>query len=109
MVNSSYTIKSCDEIDFIYGASNATYKLYPQCGMGNATAKVLVVVYVNFGSGKLEQVWASLGIPFGTAMWLAIIMHFVGVEIYFTLIPKENDRLRHVVSERQNKKGISAS
>lgn len=43
---------------------------------------------------------------FGMAMWLAIFMHLVGVEIYLALTPRESNRLRQVSYERQMERGF---
>ena len=40
------------------------------------------------------------------AMWLAIFMHTVGVEIYLALTPREGERLRQVSYERQMERGL---
>ena len=43
---------------------------------------------------------------FGMAMWLAMFIHLVGVEIYLALTPRESERLRHVSYERQMERGF---
>lgn len=40
------------------------------------------------------------------ALWLAIFMHLVGVEIYLALTPRESNRLRQVSYERQMERGF---
>jgi hypothetical protein len=41
------------------------------------------------------------------AMWLALFMHLVGVEIYLNLTPVEGERLRKVSYERQLEAGYN--
>jgi hypothetical protein len=106
MVNSYTTTMSCDEIAFIYASSYKVSKFYPQCSSPNATVDELVVVHAVFPSQQPEQIGASLGISFGMAMWLAIFMHLVGVEIYLGLTPRESNRLRQVSYERQMERGF---
>jgi Predicted membrane protein (DUF2306) len=106
MLNSYYTTMSCEEITFIYGSSDPVNKFYPQCSSSNTTADELVVVHALFGSGRPEQIGASLRVSFGMGMWLAIFMHAVGVEIYLALTPRESNRLRQVSYERQMERGF---
>ena len=49
---------------------------------------------------------ASLGLCFGTAGWLALAMHAIGVEIYLRLTPREGNRLRNVSYQRQMEAGF---
>ncbi|CEH13704.1 hypothetical protein CBOM_01606 [Ceraceosorus bombacis] len=58
------------------------------------------------GSGQGEQQGAALGVSFGTAMWLAIFLHLVGVEIYLNLTPAETHRLRQVSYQKQLEAGL---
>jgi len=106
MLDSYYTTMSCNEITFMYGSSNPVKKIYPQCSNPNSTVDDLVVVHAKLGSGRPEQISASLGMSFGMAMWLAIVMHLVGVEVYLALTPRESNRLRQVSYERQMERGF---
>lgn len=54
-----------------------------------------------------EQISASLSISFGMAMWLAIVLHAVGVELYLNLTPRESNRLWQVSCERQMERGFT--
>lgn len=45
---------------------------------------------------------------FGMALWVAIFLHLVGVEIYLALTPRESNRLRQVSYERQMEKGFKS-
>ena len=65
-----------------------------------------VVVQADFGHLP-EQIGASLRISFGIALWLALILHLVGVEIYLALTLRESNRLRQVSYKRQLEKGFS--
>ncbi|KAI9794306.1 MAG: hypothetical protein M1833_000397 [Piccolia ochrophora] len=106
MLDSYYTTMPCDEITFIYGSNDSMKEHYPQCSSPNTTVDGLVVVHATFGSGRPEQIAASLGVSFGMAMWLALLMHLVGVEIYLALTPRESNRLRQVSYERQMENGF---
>jgi hypothetical protein len=106
MLNSYYTTMSCDDITFMYGSRIPVTHFYPQCSSPNSTVDDLVIVHANIRSGRPEQIRASLGMSFGMALWLAIFMHLVGVEIYLALTPRESNRLRQVSYERQMERGF---
>jgi len=100
-----YTTMTCGEIGSIYNSANAANELYPACAAPGATAATHVVVQADFGQ-QPEQIGVSLRISFGMAMWLALILHLVGVEIYLALTPRESNRLRQVSYERQMERGF---
>lgn len=104
-INSYYTTVPCDQIAFLYDSTEIANQLYPQCSSPNTTLDGMVVVHALF-SEQPEQIGASLDVSFGMAMWLAIIMHLVGVEIYLALTPREANRLRQVSYERQMERGF---
>ena len=100
-----YVPMSCHEINFIQRASASSNTVYPQCNMANMTTDGMVAVAASFGSDEKEQLQASLELNFGMAVWMAIFLHTVGVEIYLNLTPAEGDRLRRVSYERQLEAG----
>lgn len=108
MINSYYMTMSCDQIKFMYGDkdANKVQEYYPQCSNLNTTTDGLVVVHAGFNDGRPEQIGASMDISFGMALWLAIIMHLAGVELYLALTPRESNRLRQVSYERQMERGF---
>ena len=107
-INSYNTTMSCSEIEFNYpGNVTKSRELYPQCdspGPDPATSD-LVVVHATFGNGQMEQIKASLNISFGMAIWVALVLHLIGVEIYLALTPRESNRLRQVSYEKQMERG----
>ncbi|KAF2426620.1 hypothetical protein EJ08DRAFT_616471 [Tothia fuscella] len=103
-VSNYYSTMPCDEIASLYDSNAAFSANYPQCNTRNGTVDGRVVVKAKFGS-QPEQIGASLGLSFGMAMWLALILHLVGVEIYLALTPREGNRLRQVSYERQMEQG----
>ncbi|GAB7341256.1 hypothetical protein MBLNU457_7531t1 [Dothideomycetes sp. NU457] len=106
VVNSYYTVRSCAEIAFIYGSEATAWTFYPQCNTTADPKTNLVVVHATFANGLPEQIGTSLGMSFGMAMWLAFVLHLVGVEIYLALTPRESNRLRQVSYERQLERGM---
>ncbi|KAJ8077269.1 hypothetical protein PM082_001698 [Marasmius tenuissimus] len=101
------TVWSCAEVLFtIDNNSTQLEELYPVCISGQLdTIHVAVpatrTVALNIGS--------SLRMSFGSALWIALFLHAVGVEIYIHLTPGESARLRKVSYQRQLEKGMPRS
>jgi uncharacterized membrane protein len=103
MVGSYYALQSCDQIAAGYDTKMVYYrKKYPQCA--NATGSTLIPIQASFNGEENAQ--AALGLSFGMALWLAIFIHLVGVELYLGLTPAEGERLRNVSYERQLEAGF---
>ena len=97
-VGSYYEIMTCGELLSMRDAEYVA-TAYPLCAASNSSS-IPVPVHVSF-SNNIEEIGASLRIPFGMALWVAIFLHVVGVEIYLALTPREAQRLRMVSYERQ--------
>jgi Predicted membrane protein (DUF2306) len=102
-IGSYYTIFSCKELSFtLDGDPRDLESVYPQC---TANSSANAIVHANFGNQQ-ENIGASLRMTFGMAMWLAIFLHVLGVEVYLNLTPREARRLRQVSYERQLEAGF---
>ena len=101
-----YTTMLCGEIFSLYDTRQNVTSLYPQCGLPGSTDATRVIVQSSFANGQAEQIGASLRMSFGMALWMALFLHLVGVEIYLNLTPRESNRLRQVSYERQMEKGL---
>lgn len=104
-----YTARSCGELAYWYNPNTDLTNLspfflsmYPDCA--NATLTTYVAVNANMNGGP-ENIGAALGVSFGMGLWLSIILHALGVEIYLALTPAEGERLRNVSYERQLEAG----
>jgi hypothetical protein len=61
--------------------------LYPACvPFLNGQSDPHAVVQVG-GVGRPEQIAASLDISFGMSLWLALMLHAIGIEIYVSQRP----------------------
>ncbi|KAI9737231.1 MAG: hypothetical protein M1818_005763 [Claussenomyces sp. TS43310] len=106
-----YEVMPCAELLYITNSYHiplkAVFSAYPVCAPGNSKLTVddQVVVQANL-NGRPEQVGAALDLGFPMAIWLALAMHAVGVEIYLRLTPKEAERLRNVSFQRQLEAGM---
>src|SRR6185312_3240399 len=82
---------------------------YPTCLEASTTVigdldRHVVSVHASFGP-NVEEIGAAIRAPFGMALWLAIFLHSVGVEIYLALTPREAQRLRQISYQRQLEAG----
>ena len=102
-IGSYYQIQTCGQVSFIHESIQKANELYPECI--NATENTNIIVHAQFGS-QAEQIGASLGLGFGMSIWLSLLLHAVGVEIYLNLTPREAERLRRVSYERQLEAGF---
>lgn len=100
-----YRAMPCDQIASLFKDQQSFKATYPQCSSATGITAGWVAVPANF-SGKSE-VAAVLGLTFGTAGWLALAIHAIGVEIYLQLTPRETERLRGVSYQRQLEAGYS--
>jgi hypothetical protein len=107
-IGSYYCEMSCDEIIYLHrdNSSWAINSFYPACGTRNLTTDGYVVVHANFESDNDEEVRSSMIMSFGTAWWIAIFLHTVGVECYLRLTSRESERLRRISYEKQLKAGM---
>ena len=102
-LSSYHSVWSCAQIAFTwkFNRQEGNYlNTYPMCegSMANAT---YVPVKADLGAANVIQNGASLELSFGMAVWMAMFLHGVGVEIYLRLTPRESERLRMVSYERQ--------
>lgn len=75
-----YAIWPCAKI--AYTIPNAQH-LYPECAsyFDGSNNNQVALVRAKF-DGSAAEVGAALNVPFGTALWLALAIHAIGVEIY---------------------------
>ncbi|EEH43541.2 uncharacterized protein PADG_08161 [Paracoccidioides brasiliensis Pb18] len=67
--------------------------------------KPVAIVHPDKNIRDPARIGANLHVSFGLAVWLAMAMHIIGVEIYLQLTPRENQRLRMVSYKRQKEAG----
>jgi len=98
-----YSIWDCNSIDFTYrqfGHPEGLAKNYPECLIPNATVDGRVVVKAVHDFTKPIQAGSVINIMFSCSIWMAMVAHILGVEIYLQLTPAESKRLRQVSYER---------
>ncbi|KAL2760184.1 hypothetical protein ACRALDRAFT_1067205 [Sodiomyces alcalophilus JCM 7366] len=103
-----YVARPCAQIDFTFdGNQNMTLQHYPDCAAfyDGSDPDKYVVVSADF-NGQVAEIGASLSSVFGGAMWLALAIHTIGVEVYLQLTPMEHERLRNISYVRQLEAGM---
>lgn len=66
-------------------------ELYPECSTwanGENPDQMAVVAAKWTTPSSAAEVAASLAVPFGMGVWLALVVHAVGVEIYVSKFPR---------------------
>ncbi|KAG9125722.1 hypothetical protein FRC07_006463 [Ceratobasidium sp. 392] len=96
-----HTLWSCDEVQYVLKNSTQLGEQYPGCTNGQAGGFVGVPVKWT----TALPVGSALRASFGSALWVAFLLHAVGIEIYIHLTPGEDARLRKVSYERQLERG----
>ena len=122
MVGSYYTVWSCKELEWVaeyQGEANITAYMqhtYPGCFIApgnvfpNTSAPMLnnkIAVNANFNSDDLASLGAAMRLNFGQTIWIALMLHAIGVELYLNLTPRESQRLRKISYQKQLEAGMS--
>jgi NADH:ubiquinone oxidoreductase subunit 6 (subunit J) len=106
-----YTVWTCAKIAATINTTSDATNLtvaYPACASfaDGTNLDQVSIVAATFGDGNTANFGAALDITFGMALWLAVVIHAVGVEIYLHLTPREAQRLRQISYQRQLEAGM---
>jgi hypothetical protein len=88
-MNSYYTVWPCAKILSAYGnAVPAVMKFYPECAayLNGTSPLQQVTVHASMNAGTPVAAGAALNVSFGMALWVATVIHAVGVEIYVSFL-----------------------
>jgi len=90
-VGTYYSVWRCDEMLYLFTDTAAAQELYPQCfGPGVNVSKVSVAVHASL-DGTVLNVASAVRVTMGMALWVATIIHIIGVEIYI----RKTESLNH--------------
>ncbi|KAL8987239.1 MAG: hypothetical protein Q9169_008718 [Polycauliona sp. 2 TL-2023] len=103
-VGGFYQAVPCDKIEYMLDNQADFQENFPACSAPNGTNNGWVAVEAKF-SDSIVNISTSLGLSFGMAGWLALVLHSIGVEVYLRLTPREGNRLRNVSYQRQLEAG----
>ncbi|KAI0020199.1 hypothetical protein F4780DRAFT_743296 [Xylariomycetidae sp. FL0641] len=104
-----YYAMPCDKIAWMLGGQNQTLSAYPECQafFTGASPQQHAVVHATFADPQSSvEVAGAMDSLFGMALWLAFLIHIIGVELYLHLTPAEAERLRRYSYQRQLEAGM---
>jgi hypothetical protein len=79
-----YTVWSCAKIESALPKASLLSKLYPACEpyIDGSNLNEVAIVKANLDGETGANAGAALGMSFGMALWLATVIHAIGVEVY---------------------------
>jgi len=95
-IGTYYAVWRCDEISSVLGSREITNQLYPQCAEATHT-----LIRATVKGGDLGFA-SSVRVTYGMGLWLAIVIHTIGVELYIRQTEHANQFRRGFVLERNN-------
>ncbi|KAJ1325311.1 DUF2306 domain-containing protein [Microdochium nivale] len=101
-----YYTQPCAKVAWMLDDDALTRATYPQCGGffdGSAPDQHVSVRATFSGPQNIAEVAAVLNMTFGSAFFLAFILHVFGAELYLALTCDEATRLRKISLERREK------
>lgn len=103
-----YAVWSCAKIEATLQDKADWLATYPACASYADGTKLdqVAAVAASFAKGGAANSGAALNLNFGMALWLAVAIHAIGVEVYLQLTPREAQRLRQVSYQRQLEAGM---
>lgn len=104
-----YTVWPCAKIEATIDSDVDLVSSYPACASyanGSYPEQVSAVAAKLGGGGDSANAGAALNMNFGMALWLALMLHAIGIEVYLHLTPRESQRLREVSYQRQLEAGM---
>ncbi|KAH6849622.1 hypothetical protein B0I37DRAFT_338784 [Chaetomium sp. MPI-CAGE-AT-0009] len=104
-----YAARPCGQVDYMLGGNKtATLSYFPDCAAyySGENLEQYTLVQANMDGDSDANTAAALGLAFSTAVWLALALHAIGVEIYLRLTPAEHERLKKVSYQRQCEAGM---
>jgi len=100
-IGSYYAVWRCDQLLYVLTDMNAVNKSYPQCiQAGVNPADVFVAVHAAKGNRLTSS--SAVRVTFGMALWVSLLIHTIGVEIYIRLTESSNQHRRGFVLERND-------
>lgn len=72
----------CDEISFVLQNMDALQQSYPQCTPGGSNLTSVRVAIRAAVNGDKFGLGSSVRVTWGMSMWIAILIHSLGVELY---------------------------
>lgn len=87
-MNEYWAVRQCAQVDYTLG-EEMTRAEYPGCEAFYSGEDPYKQTLVKASmEGDAMTAGAALGVSFGPAIWLAFVLHAVGVEVYVSFAPR---------------------
>lgn len=98
-IGTYYVARPCEQVAGTIGDTNRTIELYPDCAayFSGANPDQHTVVHADLlNATSAAEAGAAVSMPFGMALWLALAIHAIGIELYVGVwhCPSELERER---------------
>ncbi|QRV80546.1 hypothetical protein RhiJN_08561 [Ceratobasidium sp. AG-Ba] len=103
-INTYFSLWRCSEIGFVLKDAAVLAQRYPLCGTPDAVARpddTYVAVHSSWNEGRLGRGSASRA-SFGMALWVAMLLHFLGIELYLRMTTGESKWWREWSKRKAN-------
>ncbi|CAE6509867.1 unnamed protein product [Rhizoctonia solani] len=94
-----FVVWSCDEVLYtMHNNSTQLMEMFPACSTEPLESAHVAVPAV---WTRAVNIGSTFRVVFGPSLWIAVLVHAIGVEIYIHLTPGETARLRKVSYQKQ--------
>ncbi|GAB1524882.1 hypothetical protein RhiTH_008038 [Rhizoctonia solani] len=103
-INGYFSLWKCAEVGYVLKTREALIQAYPECGTSTALEKpkwTHVAVHASWNEGPLGRGSASRA-SFGMALWVAMFLHILGIELYLRYTQDESKKWREWSERRAN-------
>jgi hypothetical protein len=82
-----FAARPCNQLEHLLKTANRTLTLFPDCEpyFSGQNPEIRAVVRASM-RGNVAEISAALGLSFGAALWLAILLHAIVVEVYVSAV-----------------------
>ncbi|CEL60101.1 hypothetical protein RSOLAG1IB_09350 [Rhizoctonia solani AG-1 IB] len=101
-INTYYSLWRCAEVGYVLQSADALAQAYPQCITSSALSNpnnIYVAVHASWREGQLGR-GSAIRASYGMALWIAMILHAVGIELYLRMTIRESKKLRELSEQR---------
>ncbi|KAG9078463.1 hypothetical protein FS749_009510 [Ceratobasidium sp. UAMH 11750] len=91
-IDTYFSLWRCSEVGYVLENAATLAQDYPLCGTSDGRARpddTYVAVHSSWNEGRLGKGSASRA-SFGMALWVAMILHFLGIEFYLRMTTNES-------------------
>ncbi|CAE6340723.1 unnamed protein product [Rhizoctonia solani] len=104
VINGYFSLWKCAEVGYVLKSMDALVEAYPECGTPTARQYpkwTHVAVHASSNEGPLGKGSASRA-SFGMALWVAMFLHILGIELYLRYTQDESRKWREWSERKAN-------